>query len=140
MLLSAWRAEGSHPAAMSPKVDAVLEPVLQALGAGTDPDCWISWGDDPSRWTLLAPTPAGLVSAHVRLASSQEGPRAAGKLIRWNRVQIGDYSVEMHAGHRLLSFQIESQVLHGVDDECDPVAAFILRLLATMDGRVPMSG
>ncbi len=140
MLLSAWRAEGSHPAAMSPKVDAVLEPVLQALGAGTDPDCWISWGDDPSRWTLLAPTPAGLVSAHVRLASSQEGPRAAGKLIRWNRVQIGDYSVELNAGHRLLSFQIESQVLHGVDDECDPVAAFILRLLATMDGRVPMSG
>ena len=38
-----------------------------------------------------------------------------------------------------MSFQIESQVLHGVDDECDPLAAFILRLLATMDGR-PLAG
>jgi len=140
MLLSAWRAEGSHPSAMTPKVDSVLEPVLQALGAGTDPDCWISWGDDPGRWTLMAPTQAGLVSAHVRLATPQEGPRAAGKLVRWSRVQIGDYSVEMHAGHRLLSFQIESQVLHGVDDECDPLAVFINRLLATMDGRAPTGG
>jgi hypothetical protein len=26
-------------------------------------------------------------------------------------------------------------VLHGVDDECRPLAAFILRLLAAQDGR-----
>jgi hypothetical protein len=133
MLLSHWRAEGSHPTAMTPKVDAVLEPVLVGLGAGTDPDCWITWGDEPTRWSLMAPTPAGLVFVHVRVSAPQEGPRASGKLVRWSRVQIGDYSIEMHAGHRLLSFQIENQVLHGVDDECDPLSSFILRLLATLD-------
>jgi hypothetical protein len=139
MLLSEWRAQGSHPAALTPKVDAVVEPVLLGLGAEADPECWITWGDEPTRWSLMAPTPAGLVMVHVRVSAPQEGPRAAGKLVRWGRVQIGDYSVEMSAGHRLLSFQIESQVLHGVDDECDPLAAFILRLLATMDGR-PLPG
>jgi hypothetical protein len=139
MLLSAWRADGSHPAAMTPKVDAVLEPVLRGLGAEADPDCWVVWGDEPGRWSLLTSTPAGLVSAHVRVSSPLEGPRATGKLVRWNRVQVGDYSVEMHAGHRLLSFQIENQVLHGVDDECDALAAFIQRLLALMDGRAPIA-
>ncbi len=137
MLLSQWRAEGSHPAAMTPKVDAVLAPVLVGLGAGDDPDCWVTWGDEPTRWSLMAPTPAGLVLAHVRVSAPQEGPRASGKLVRWHRVQVGDYSIEMHAGHRLLSFQIESQVLHGVDDECDPLSSFILRLLATLDGHPP---
>ena len=135
MRLSEWRTAGTHPAAMGPKVDAVLEPVLRGLGVADDPDCWIVWGDEPSRWSLLAPTPTGLVSVHVRVSAPQEGPRAAGKLVRWNRVQVGDYSVEVSAGHRLLTFQIESQVLHGVDDECDPLAAFIVRLLAALDGR-----
>ncbi len=135
MLLSDWRAAGSHPAAMSPKVDSVLEPVLSGLGVPADPDCWIVWGDEPSRWSLITPTPAGLVTANVRVSSPQEGPRANGKLVRWSRVQIGDYSVEINAGHRVLSFQVENQVLHGVGDECDILAAFILRLLALMDGR-----
>ena len=135
MRLSEWRAAGTHPAAMGPKVDSVVEPVLRGLGAADDPDCWIVWGDEPSRWSLLAPTPAGLVNMHVRVSARQEGPRAAGKLVRWNRVQVGDYSVEVSAGHRLLTFQIENQVLHGVDDECDSLAAFIVRLLATLDGR-----
>ena len=107
-----------------------------ALGAAADPDCWVTWGDEPTRWSLMTPTPAGLVLVHVRVSAPQEGPRAAGKLVRWSRVQVGDYSIEMHAGHRLLSFQIESQVLHGVDDECDPLAAFIVRLLAA-HGRPP---
>jgi hypothetical protein len=135
MLLSHWRAEGSHPSAMTPKVDAVLEPVLVGLGAGTDPDCWVTWGDEPTRWSLMAPTSAGLVFAHVRVSAPQEGPRASGKLVRWSRVQIGDYSIEVQAGHRLLSFQVEGQVLRGVDDECDPLSSFILRLLATLDAQ-----
>lgn len=136
MLLSEWRAAGTHPSAMTPKVDAVVEPVLKAMGAVEDPDCWVTWGDDPTRWSLMTPTPAGLVSVHVRVSAPQEGPRASGKLVRWSRVQIGEYSIEMHDGHRLLSFQIESQVLHGVDDECVPLAAFIVRLLAAQDGRL----
>jgi hypothetical protein len=140
MLLSEWRALGTRPAALTPKVDAVLEPVLRALGAADDPDCWISWGDEPSRWSMMTPTSAGLVSVHVRVSGPQEGPRAAGKLVRWPRVQVGDYSVEMGGGHRLLSFQIENQVLHAVDDECDPLSAFIVRLLAALDGRATPTG
>ena len=60
MLLSEWRAQGSHEAALTPKVDAVVEPVLLGLGASADPECWVTWGDDPTRWSLMAPIPAGL--------------------------------------------------------------------------------
>ncbi len=135
MLLSAWWADGSHAAAMTPKVEALLGPALSDLGASRDPDCWIVWGDEPTRWSLLAPTPAGLATVHVRVSVPQEGPRVAGKLVRWNRVQIGDYSIEGLTGHRMLSFQLESQLLHAVDDQCDRLAAFIGVLLAAMDGR-----
>jgi hypothetical protein len=135
MLLSEWRAAGIHPSAMTPKVDAVLAPVLEGLGAAADPDCWITWSEEPTRWSMMTPTLGGLATIHVRVSAPQEGPRAAGKLTRWNRVQIGDYSIESHSGHHLLSFQIDSQVLRGVDDDCAPLAVFILRLLAALDGR-----
>ena len=107
----------------------------RGLGAAADPDCWVTWGDEPTRWSLMTPTPGGLAYVHIRVSAPQEGPRAAGKLTRWNRVQIGDYSIESHSGHHLLSFQIDSQVLHGVDD-VRRLAAFILRLLAAQDGRL----
>jgi hypothetical protein len=64
-----------------------------------------------------------------------EGPRATTKLIRWNRVAIGELGLETSGGHRLLSFQIEQQVLRGVDDDADDVAAFALRVIAAIDGR-----
>ena len=130
MLLSEWRAAGTHPSAMTPKVDAAVEPVLRAMGAADDLE------GGYHEVALLDLLPAGLVFVHVRVSAPQEGPRASGKLVRWNRVQVGDYSIETHDGHRLLSFQIENQVLHGVDDECDPLAAFIVRLLAAQDGRL----
>ena len=88
MLLSAWRAAGAHPSAMTPKVDAVLAPVLEGLGAAADPDCWITWGDEPTRWSLMTPTPGGLATVHVRVSIPQEGPRAAGKLTRWEEAAI----------------------------------------------------
>ena len=135
MFLSSWLADGSHAVSMTPKVEALLGPALTDLGATLDPDCWITWGDDPSRWSMLTPTPAGLATVHVRVNVPQEGPRVAGKLVRWNRVQVGDYSIESHSGHRMLSFQIEGQLLHAVDDECDRLAAFIAVLLAALDGR-----
>jgi hypothetical protein len=137
MLLSDWRGIESHAAALTPKVVAAVEPVLTGLGAEPDPDCWIVWGDDPSRFTVLAPTPAGLVNVHVRVTVPQEGPRAGGKLIRWNHVQIGDFSVETQAGHRLLGFQLEGQLLRAVDLEVDRLSEFVLALLAVMDGRSP---
>ena len=135
MLLSAWWADGTHAAALTPRLEALLGPALTDLGASTDPECWITWGDDPTRWSMLVPTPAGLATIHVRVTVPQEGPRVAGKVVRWNRVQVGDHSIESHSGHRMLSFQIEGQLLHAIDDECDRLAAFIAVLLAALDGR-----
>lgn len=136
MRLSDWRGRSPHKDAMSPKVIAVIEPVLGALGAEQDPACWVAWGDDPgNRYMLLVPTPVGLVEVHVRVNVPQEGPRVSGKLVRWNRVQVGELAIEMAGGHRLLTFQVESQVLRGSDAEADGIASFALGLFAAIDGR-----
>ena len=136
MRLSDWRTRAPHKDSLTPRVLAVVETVLSSMGAGSDPSCWISWGDDPAvRYTILAPTPPGLLVMHVRVNVPQEGPRAGGKLVRWSRVQIGELAVEMAGGHRLLSFQVESQVLRGSDAEADVIAAFALELFAAIDGR-----
>lgn len=120
--------------------DVVLraaQDALGLLGAEHDPECWIVWGDDPTvRWTILAPIAAGLVQVNVRVNVPGEGPRAAGKLIRWHRVQFGELSVEIQGGHRLLTFQVESQLLHGADVGADAIANFIESLFAAMDGRM----
>jgi hypothetical protein len=121
---------------MTSKVLAVIEPVIVAMGADADPSCWVLWGDDPaSRYIILVPTPAGLLQVHVRVNVPQEGPRTAAKLVRWNRVQTGELAMEVASGHRLLSFQVEGQVLKGTDEEADAIAAFALDLFAAMDGR-----
>ena len=121
---------------MAEKVLAPARDALALLGAERDPECWIVWGDDPQvRWTLLVPSAAGLVQVNVRVNVPGEGPRAAGKLIRWHRVQVGELSVEIQGGHRLLTFQVESALLHGADDEADAAAAFVEQLFAAMDGR-----
>jgi hypothetical protein len=114
----------------------VVEAALATLGAERDPECWIVWGDDPSvRYLLLAPTPAGLIQLNVRVNAPGEGPRASGKVVRWSRVQLGELGVEIQGGHRLVSFQAESQVLNGVDDDADRIAAFAHTLFAAVDGR-----
>lgn len=136
MRLSEWRTAAPTAASVSPKVLAVLEPVLEALGAGRDPECWVLWGDDPAvRWTLFAPTPAGLVECAVRVNVPGEGPRAAAKLVRWARVQVSDLAVEAQGGHRFVSLQVEGQVLRGVDAEADRIAAFVRQLFDAADGR-----
>ena len=138
MRLSEWQARGDHRDSMVEKVLDPARTALELLGAEPDPECWIVWGDDPAvRWMLLAPAPAGLVQVNVRVNVPGEGPRAAGKLIRWHRVQVGELSVEIQGGHRLLTFQVESALLHGADAEADAVAAFVERLFAAMDGRTP---
>jgi hypothetical protein len=136
MRLSEFRAKAPFKDAVAPKVVAVIEQALVALGADVDPVCWVAWGDDPRiRYLVFAPTPAGLGQVNVRVAVPGEGPRASGKLIRWNRVQLGEMGVEIQGGHRLVTFQVETQVLNGADASADAIAAFAQILLAAVDGR-----
>ncbi len=136
MRLSDWRSRSPHRDAMGPKVLAAVDPVLAALGAEPDPRCWVVWGDDPAvRYLVLVPTPAGLIELHVRVIGAGEGPRVAGKLVRWSRVSVGDLSVEGTAAHRLVLFQAQNQVLNAPDELGDDIAAFALELFAAMDGR-----
>ncbi len=136
MRFSQWAARAPVDVAATPKVRAVVEPVLAALGARDDPHCWVVWGEDPTvRYSVWAPTPAGLATAHVRVNVPQEGPRASGKLVRWNRVQVGELAIETQAGHRIVTAQVEGQILHGVDADADRIAAFVEMLFAAIDGR-----
>jgi hypothetical protein len=136
MRLSAWRAAAPRKDAVTARVAAVIDPVLAAFGSEPDPHCWVAWGDEPAmRYSILVPTDPGLIHCFVRVNVSGEGPRATTKLVRWQRVSVGELAVEAQAGHRLLSFQIEGQVLRGVDAEADRVAAFALRVIAAIDGR-----
>ena len=136
MRLSGWRARAPHRDSASLKVVAIVETALETLGAERDPECWVAWGDDPAvRYLIFAPTPGGLVQINVRVNVQGEGPRASGKVVRWSRVQLGELGVEIMGGHRLISFQVESQVLNGVDDTADNIAAFAQALFAAMDGR-----
>ena len=136
MRLTEWRAEAPAKEALTPRVLDVVGPVMQSLAGDPDPDCWVVWGDDPTvRYTVLAPTEAGLVACFVRLNVPGEGPRASAKLVRWSRVQVGELAVETQAGHRLLSFQVESSVLRGADEVADRIGTFAQQLFAAVDGR-----
>jgi hypothetical protein len=136
MLLSDWRGRTPHRDSMTSKVMAVVEPLLEAMGSTNDPTCFVVWGDDPAiRYMILIPTDAGLLQVHVRVNVPQEGPRASAKLLRWHRVQLGELALESLKGHRLISFQVEGQVLRGSDEEADEIAAFALSLYAAIDGR-----
>ena len=136
MRFSEWRAKAPANDAGSAKVAAVVEAALSTLGADRDPECWVAWGDDPAvRYLLLAPTPGGLVQLNVRVNVAGEGPRASGKVVRWARVQLGELGVEIQGGHRLVTFQIDTLVLSGVDESADTISAFAQSLFAAIDGR-----
>ncbi len=136
MRLSDWRTRAPHKDAMAPRVLAVIEPVLASLGAEADPSAWVMWGEDPGvRYVVLVPTDAGLLQVLVRVSVPGEGPRASAKVIRWNRLQVGELGLEMVSGHRVLGFQVESHILRGSDDEGDAIASFALELFARIDGR-----
>lgn len=136
MRLSDWRTRAPHKDALTPKVLAVIDPVLASLGAEPDPSAWIVWGEDPGvRYVMLVPTEAGLLQVLVRVNVPGEGPRASAKVIRWSRLQVGELGLEMVSGHRLLGFQVESHILRGTDDDGDAMASFALELFARIDGR-----
>jgi hypothetical protein len=140
MRLSEWAARTSYRESMADRVMVAVHDGLALLGAAADPECWIVWGDDPAaRWVILAIADTGLVQANVRVNVPGEGPRCAGKLIRWNRVQVGDLSVEIHGGHRMVTFQVESHALRGADSEADGVAAFADSVFTSIDGRFVVS-
>ena len=41
--------------------------ILVHWAPSPDPHCWVTWGDETgSRWTLMAPCPAGLAVVNVR--------------------------------------------------------------------------
>jgi hypothetical protein len=84
---------------------------------------------------ILAPTPAGLIHAHARVNVPQEGPRAAGKLVRWSRVQLGEVAAEAQGEHRVVSATLEGTMLRGVDADADAIGAFLQVVLAAIDGR-----
>jgi hypothetical protein len=144
MRWSGWRAKAPFKDSIAPKVLAVVDAALSGLGADPDPECWVVWGDDPrSRYMLLVPTASGLVLVNVRVAVPGEGPRAGGKVVRWSRVQLGELAVEIQGGHRLVTFQVEAQVLNGADAAGDAIAVFAQVLFAAVDGRpapVPAKG
>lgn len=136
MRLSDWRAKAPVKDSVSAKVLAVVDAALTMLGADRDPECWVIWGDDPSvRYLLLVPTASGLVQVNVRVAVPGEGPRAAAKVVRWGRAQLGELAVEIQGGHRLVTFQVESQVLTGADAAADAITAFAQAVFAAIDGR-----
>lgn len=140
MRLSEWRRTAPSKEAVGPKVTAVVDPVIASFGTSVDPDCWVAWGEEPAqRHTILVITPSGLVTCYVRVNVPGEGPRAAAKLIRWNRVQLGELAIETQGGHRLLSFQVEALVLRGADDVADRIATFALDLFDAVDGRPPIA-
>jgi hypothetical protein len=136
MRWSEWRAKAPFKDSISPKVLEVVGAALSGLGTEPDPECWVVWGDDPrSRYMLLVPTASGLVQVNVRVAVPGEGPRAGGKVVRWSRVQLGELGVEIQGGHRLVTFQVEAQVLNGADAAGDAIAVFAQVLFAAVDGR-----
>ena len=136
MRLSEWATVAPISTSAAPKVLAVAEIALATLGASPDQDCWVAWGEDPGvRFVILAATPAGLVTAHIRVNVPQEGPRAAGKLVRWSRVQIGEVAVEVQGPHRIISATVEGVVLRGADAEAEGIGDFLQGIFAAIDGR-----
>jgi hypothetical protein len=136
MRLSGWRAKAPGRDGINPKVLETVGSILEALGAEADPHCWVTWGDETgSRWTLMAPSSAGLAVVNVRAGGPQEGARAGGRLVRWSKVQLGELAAEAERGHRLVMFQIEGQPIRGTDDNADDVAAFAGLALAGLEGR-----
>ena len=137
MLLSEWSSVAPNSGCMNQAVLDALAPVLSDMGAGEDPECWVAWGEDPDyKYSVLAPTAAGLVMVAVRLnPGSDAGPRATAKLVRWPKIQIGEFSIEAADGHRVVAVQVEGLVLKGTDEAASSICEFVRGLIAGSDGR-----
>jgi hypothetical protein len=124
---------------MNERVLAVVGPVLVDLGAERDPECWVAWGEDPDlRYSLLAPTLAGLITAAIRFTSPEDGPRVIAKLVRWSKVSVSELGLDSGGGHRMVAVQVENLVLKGMDEEADRICKFVRILIAGVDGRLQL--
>jgi hypothetical protein len=95
----------------------------------------VVWGDDPNvRYTIMIPMPPGLMLINVRVSVPGEGPRAAGKLVRWHKVSTGEFAIEIQGGHRMVNWQLESHVMRGTDESADQMAAFVRSVYEAIDG------
>ena len=137
MRLSQWRKAAPTAGVMNDRVLAVVGPVLSDLGAERDPECWVAWGEDPDlRYSLLAPTLAGLITVAIRFANPEEGPRVIAKLIRWSKVSVSELGLDAGGGHRMVAVQVENMVLKGMDEEADRICDFVRILIAGVDDRL----
>ncbi|MFI5261832.1 MAG: hypothetical protein ACHQZR_04700 [Candidatus Limnocylindrales bacterium] len=139
MRLSDWQKTAQGKKVMTTKVADAYEPALRGVGAIRDPMAYVLWGDDPAtRYVIFAATDAGLAICNVRVNVPQEGPRASARLVRWQRVAIGDLSVDAHHGHRYVATQVEGVVLRGVDDDADQITQWVSHLFARIDGHASL--
>jgi hypothetical protein len=137
MRLSQWRKAAPTEGAMNDRVLAVVGPVLSDLGAERDPECWVAWGEDPDlRYSLLAPTLAGLITVAIRFTNPEDGPRVIAKLVRWSKVSVSELGLDAAGGHRMVAVQVENLVLKGVDEEADRICKFVRILIAGVDDRL----
>jgi hypothetical protein len=137
MRLSEWRRTERGQKLLTGRVASALGPALAGLGTADDPEAFVVWGDDPqTRFTVMAAADAGLALIHVRVNVPQEGPRASGKLIRWQRVTLNDLTAEAHHDHRYVTIQIENSILQGVDADADAISDWARHVFARIDGRV----
>ena len=137
MRLSEWRKAAPTEGAMNDLVLAVVGPVLADLGAERDPECWVAWGEDPDlRYSLLAPTLAGLITVAIRFTSPEDGPRVIAKLVRWSKVSVSELGLDSGGGHRMVAVQVENLVLKGMDEEADRICKFVRILIAGVDDRL----
>jgi hypothetical protein len=135
MHLTEWRETAPDGGCLSEPVMAVLARVLVDLGADEDPECWVIWGEDPQlKYSVLVPTAAGLIFVAVRLNPGAE-PKVTGKLFRWSKLQVGEFTLDAVGEHRIVAVQVEGLVLKGSDEEADRICEFVRGLVAGVDGR-----
>jgi hypothetical protein len=137
MRLSEWRKAAPKEGVLDDSVLAIVNPVLADLGAEPDPECWVAWGEDPDvRYSLLSPTPAGLITLAIRFTTQEDGVRVIAKLVRWSKVSVSELGVEAGGGHRIVAVQVENIVLKGIDNEADQICEFVRGLIAGVDDRL----
>jgi len=125
---------------MTNKTLAVIRTLVVDMGAEADPECWVVWGEDSeSRYSVLVPALAGVISVAVRLSGTDEGPRANGQA---DSLAQADDQRAQRRGRRRASHRgraVESYVLKARTIIADRICEFVRGLIATIDNRNPQA-